>query len=250
MRRNLAAATAVLLLATVAACGGDGDGGGRTLTVYAAASLALPFEELGERFEAEHDGVEVTFSFAGSSDLAAQVRQGAGADVFASADEATMASLTEEDLVDAPVPFATNTLQLAVPPDDPAGIGSLQDLAEPGVRLVVCAPAVPCGAAAVAVEEAAGLDLRPVSEEQSVTDVLNKVISGEADAGLVYVTDVQGAGDRVRGIDVPEAEDVVNTYPIATVADSDHAEPAQEFVALVTGEVGQQVLREAGFGAP
>lgn len=253
MRRMVAAVAAGLLLAGTAACGGDGgsDGGDTTLTVYAAASLTTTFEELAERFEESHDGVDVELSFAGSSDLVAQIQSGAPADVFASADEANMDKLTADGLQGSePRVFATNTLQIATPPDDPAGVGSLADLADPDLNLVVCAPEVPCGAAAVRLAEEAGVTLSPDSEEQSVTDVLGKVTSGEADAGLVYVTDVVAAGDDVRGIDVPEARSVVNAYPIATVADSDEADLAQEFVDLVLGDEGQQVLADAGFGRP
>jgi molybdate transport system substrate-binding protein len=150
----------------------------------------------------------------------------------------------------APELFATNTLEIAVPPDNPADVRSLRDLTHPGVKLVVCAPEVPCGAAAQGVAKAAGLTFHPVSEEQSVTDVLGKVTSGEADAGLVYVTDVKGAGGDVEGIAFPESGSVVNQYPIATVADSKHARLAQAFVDLVLSHQGQQVLADAGFGKP
>jgi molybdate transport system substrate-binding protein len=220
------------------------------VTVFAAASLAGAFEQLAEEFQAANDGVDVEFSFAGSSDLVAQIQQGAPADVFASADEANMEKLTADDLVGRPQTFATNTLQIAVPPDNPAGVESLQDLTKPGLNLVICAPEVPCGSASQQVARNAGLTLQPVSEEQSVTDVLNKVKSGEADAGLVYVTDVQVAGDAVRGIEAPEAAEVVNVYPIATVAESKRAESAAEFVEFVLGADGQSVLADFGFGRP
>lgn len=255
MSRWTAAVAATLVLAgSAAACGADGDGEAgesTTLTVYAAASLASSFEDLGARFEETHDGVEVRFSFAGSSDLVAQIRSGAPADVFASADEATMDKLTADGLDGTePELFASNTLRIAVPPDNPADVRSLQDLAGTDLTLVVCAPEVPCGAATRAVAEAAGIELRPDSEEQSVTDVLGKVVSGEADAGLVYATDVTRAGDDVRGIDFPEAESVVNHYPIATVADSEHPVLARQFVDLVLSDAGQRVLTAAGFDRP
>lgn len=238
--------TAVL---STAACGGEE--GERVLTVYAAASLTSTFTELAERFEADNPGVTVALSFAGSSDLVAQVISGAPADVLASADLATMDQLTAEDLQGSePEVFATNTLQIAVPPDNPGEVSGLADLAEEDLAVVVCAPEVPCGAAAVALAGEAGTTLAPDSEEQSVADVLGKVRAGEADAGLVYVTDVVAAASDVLGIDVPEAAAVVNDYPVATVAGSDEAELAQAFVDLVLGEEGRQVLADAGFGTP
>ena len=252
MKKQLLAGVAVLALA-LAGCGSSGargDGGDTTLTVFAASSLKGAFEQLGKDFEADHDGVKVVFSFAGSSDLVAQIQQGADADVFASADEANMEKLTADDLVGTPRLFATNTLMAAVPPGNPGGVENLTDLADDSLKLVVCAPEVPCGAAAVKLADAAGVHFRPVSEEQSVTDVLNKVISGEADAGLVYVTDVKAAGDKVEGIGFSEAEGVVNKYPIATVTDSKQSDLAQEFADLVTGDQGQKVLADAGFGKP
>lgn len=254
MRRWAGLAGALVLAAAVSGCGGDDSGSdaeqGTTLTVFAAASLTGAFEQLGQEFEADHAGVDVQLSFAGSSDLVAQIQGGAPADVFASADEATMEKLTADDLVGTPEAFATNVLEIAVPPGNPAGVATLQDLTKPGLNLVVCAPEVPCGAAAQQVAESAGLTLTPVSEEQSVTDVLNKVTSGEADAGLVYVTDVKAAGDDVEGITFPESAGVANVYPIATVTDSTNADLAQEFVDLVLGDDGRSVLAGFGFGRP
>jgi molybdate transport system substrate-binding protein len=252
-RLAVLASTILLLAATATACGGDPDGGGgdTTLTVFAAASLTQTFAEIGEAFEEEHDGVQVEFSFGGSSDLVAQIQEGAPADVFASADEANMDKLTAEDLqADDPQPFASNTLEIATPPDNPAGITSFADLAKPGVKVVVCAPEVPCGAATVQAEEATDVTLEPVSEEQSVTDVLGKVTSGEADAGLVYATDVTAAGEDVTGVPFPESSDIVNTYPIVALKDSDNADLAAEFVELVLGDTGQSILAEAGFAQP
>jgi molybdate transport system substrate-binding protein len=260
MKRWCTTLAALLLVTATAACsddpdaadpGGDGGDGGTTLTVFAAASLTSSFEQLGESFEKSHEGVQVDFNFTGSSDLVAQIQSGAPADVFASADEANMEKLTADGLQGSdPELFATNTLEIATPPDNPADVQSLEDLADPDINLVICAPEVPCGAASQSVAEAAGVTLEPDSEEQSVTDVLGKVTSGEADAGLVYVTDVITAGDAVQGIELPESASVVNSYPIATVADSENAELAREFVDLVLSDEGQQVLRDAGFGRP
>ncbi len=221
------------------------------ITVFAAASLKTTFTQLATDFEASHPGTDVRLSFAGSSDLFTQITAGAPADVFASADTKNMHKLQDAGLVAGrSVDFATNTLQIAVPPSNPASIASFADLARPGFKVVICSPQVPCGAATKTVEEVAGTKLAPVSEESSVTDVLGKVTSGEADAGLVYVTDVLAAGDKVRGIEFPESSAAVNTYPIAAVGTSPHKELAEAFIASVIGPEGQGVLAAAGFGTP
>ena len=197
-------------------------------------------------------GTEVTFSFGGSSDLVTQLQQGAPGDVFASADTTNMDKATADDLVEGdPVNFASNTLEIAVPPDNPAEITSFADLAEDGVKVVVCAPQVPCGSATQKVETATGVTLTPVSEENSVTDVLNKVTTGEADAGLVYKTDVQSAGDKVAGCAVPGVERGGERLPDRRADRQPRTRDlSQEFVDLVTGAEGQQVLADAGFGKP
>ena len=221
------------------------------ITVFAAASLKATFTKLASDFEAKNPGTKITLNFAGSSDLVTQITQGAPADVLASADAKNMAKLKDAKLVDgAPVDFATNVLEIAVPPSNPASISSFADLAKPGVKVVVCAPQVPCGAATHTVEKAAGATLAPVSEESSVTDVLGKVTSGEADAGLVYVTDVKTAGDKVKGIPFAESGKAVNTYPIATVGTSKNKDLAAAFITMVTGSEGEKVLNDAGFGTP
>ncbi|GGO71559.1 molybdate ABC transporter substrate-binding protein [Nocardioides deserti] len=257
MTRALLALALLLPVGLVAGCGGEEDG--TTLRVLAAASLAGSFEELAEELERTHDGVEVQVSSGGSTDLVAQVREGAPADVLATADTATMDVAVADGLIDgAPRTIATNVLQLAVPPGNPAGVTGLADLGDPAdppdldrdVALVVCAPEVPCGAAAQRLARAAGVVLSPVSEERSVTDVLGKVISGEADAGLVYATDVRAVGDAVQGIVLPEAAEAVNRYPVAALADSAEPDLAREFLDLVLGDLGRQVLRDAGFGPP
>jgi molybdate transport system substrate-binding protein len=248
----------VPLLGALVGCSAPAPAGGEgpsekaaSITVFAAASLQRTFTELASWFESEHPGTSVQLSFAGSSDLAAQILAGAPADVFASADERTMTTLVEEDLVrDTPLAFATNHLAIAVPPGNPAAIDSLADLAREGVITVICAPQVPCGAATKEVERIAGIRIQPVSEELSVTDVLGKVVSGEADAGLVYVTDIQSAGDSVVGVDFPESDQVVNTYTIAGLTGSSNRSAATKFVAAVMGEMGQSLLDEAGFGPP
>ncbi|WP_324643281.1 molybdate ABC transporter substrate-binding protein [Pseudarthrobacter sp. LT1] len=228
---------------------GSGTKPAGAITIFAAASLKQTFTELAHTFEAEHPGTTVTLSFAGSSDLASQINQGAPVDVFASADTANMQKVQGAGLTDGtPEDFATNTLAIAVPPGNPAKVASLQDLARPGIKLVTCARQVPCGAATAKVAEAARVALSPVSEENAVTDVLGKVTSGEADAGLVYGTDIKAAGTKVAGVQFPEAGSAVNTYPIAGVANGRNRATAQAFVDLVTGPEGQKVLAAAGFG--
>ncbi|MFJ5699617.1 molybdate ABC transporter substrate-binding protein [Arthrobacter sp. NPDC093139] len=222
-----------------------------TLTVFAAASLKATFTKIASDFEAKYPGTKITLSFAGSPDLVAQITQGAPADIFASADTKNMTKLTDAKLIDgAPLAFATNVLEIAVPPTNPASISSFADLGKPGVKVVACAPQVPCGDATDTLERATGTILAPVSEESSVTDVLGKVTSGEADAGLVYVTDIKSVGDKVKGIPFAGSGKAVNTYPIATVGTSKNKDLALAFIAAVTGSEGKKILTEAGFGTP
>jgi molybdate transport system substrate-binding protein len=221
------------------------------ITVFAAASLKSTFTALGTQMEKDNPGTKVTFSFAGSSDLVSQLTQGAPADVFASADTNNMTKAVDAGLVAGdPVNFASNTLTIVTPPGNPKNIASFADLAKPGTQVVVCAPQVPCGSATETVEKATGVALTPVSEESAVTDVLGKITSGQADAGLVYVTDAAGAGDKVTSIPFSEASGAVNTYPIAVLKQSKNTASAQKFVDLVAGPEGQKVLAEAGFAAP
>lgn len=221
------------------------------LTVFAAASLKKTFTELGARFEKDHPGTKVTFNFAGSSDLVTQLTQGAPADVFASADTANMTKAVDAGAIaGTPVDFATNTLTIVTPFGNPKKITSFADLARPGTQVVVCAPQVPCGSATEKVEKATGVTLTPVSEESAVTDVLGKVTSGQADAGLVYVTDAASAADDVTAVLFPESADAVNTYPIAAVAKAGNPGAAQQFIDLVAGEAGREVLTAAGFASP
>lgn len=229
-----------------------------TLTVFAAASLSGAFDVLVADFEAAHPGVDVRpVTYDGSSTLATQLVEGAHADVFASADETTMATVVDAGLVDgAPAVFTTNTLQVVVPAGNPEGITSLADLARvasSGGRVVLCAVQVPCGAATQRVLDAAGVAVAAASEEQNVTAVLTKVAAGEADAGLVYRTDVLAAGDDVEGVDVEESAAVVNRYPVAVLdagPRTSHAAVARAFVDLVLSDAGQDVLADRGFVAP
>ncbi len=255
MRRTAAVVVAVCAAVgpVVAGCGGAGDGGdgAERLTVYAAASLRGPFTELGRRFEADHPGLTVDLVFAGSADLVAQLTEGAVADVLATADTATMDRAGAAGLLETePVDFATNVPTVVTAPGNPRGVGSFADLARPDLQVVVCAPQVPCGVATARLEELAGVRLRPVSEESSVTDVLNKVTTGQADAGVVYATDARAAGDRVTAVPVPQAAQVPVDYPIAVLTRAVHLDAAHAFVDLVTGPTGRRVLSAAGFGAP
>lgn len=248
MRRTVTAAL-IAMVGISAGCAASPQSTG--LTVFAAASLKNVFTELGSAFEKEHAGTTVTFSFAGSSDLVTQLTQGAAADVFASADTTNMTRAVSAGVVAGePVAFAANRLTIVTPPGNPARISSFADLARPGQQVVVCAPQVPCGAAAQRLEQDTGVTLRPVSEESSVTDVLGKVTSGQADAGLVYTTDARSAGAKVDTIEFPESARAVNTYPIAVVKSAANGSAAQQFVDLVTGPRGREALAAAGFAAP
>ncbi|MDA0635897.1 molybdate ABC transporter substrate-binding protein [Nonomuraea sp. MCN248] len=224
-----------------------GDADAREVTVFAAASLTGAFTELGEAFEAAHPGTTVRFNFGSSATLAQQIVQGAPADVFAAASPATMKTVTDATAAGSPTTFARNRLRIAVPPDNPARVDELKDLADPKVKVALCAEQVPCGAAAVKALEAARLKVTPVTLEQDVKATLTKVQLGEVDAALVYETDVIAAAGKVTGIAFPEADLAVNDYPIATLAGAGDA--ARRFVDLVLSRQGGDVLAEAGFGS-
>ncbi|MFC3997412.1 molybdate ABC transporter substrate-binding protein [Nocardiopsis sediminis] len=259
-RPPLAPVLAAALLLAAAGCGQvDGDdpaaAGGqsaaeRTLTVFAAASLTESFEELGTRFEEAEPGVAVEFNFAGSSELAQQINEGAPADVFASANPANMDLVAEAGGTDGePAVFVRNILEIAVPPDNPAGIEELADLAGDGVSVALCAAEVPCGAAAETLMDETGVEITPVTEEEDVRAALTKVELGEVDAALVYRTDVIASEGAVTGIEFPEAESAINDYPIAALAEAPEPELARAWVELVTSETGAEVLGDAGFRA-
>lgn len=216
------------------------------VTIYAAASLSSAFDEIAAAFAAEHPGVTVKpIVYDGSSVLVTQLTEGANTDVLATADERTMQSLVDAGLAKAPELFATNTLVVAVPAGNPANVTSLADLA--GVTTVLCAPEVPCGAASQKLLDAAGITVAPASLEQNVSGVLQKVAADEADAGLVYATDVIG-DDDVDSF-VPEgAADVVNRYPVVALDGASDA--GRAFVEFVLSPAGQKILADLGFGAP
>jgi molybdate transport system substrate-binding protein len=221
------------------------------ITVFAAASLTESFTEVGEAFTAANPDAEATFSFDASSALVEQITQGAPADVFASADTANMDELTEAGLNGTdPVIFATNLLTIIVAPGNPLGITGVSDLADPEVKVVICAEEVPCGRYANEIIANAGVAVTPVSFEQNVRGVVTKVTVGEADAGIVYVTDVTAAGDAADMVEIPEDINVLAQYPIATVAASSDPEAGEAFIEFLTGPDGQAILAEHGFGAP
>ncbi len=232
------------------------------LTVFAAASLTEAFTEIGNTFQAEHPGVTVNFNFAGSNQLAEQIDQGAPADVFASANTKQMDAAVESGRIDAaaPHPFVKNRLVLVVPAGNPGGVAALQDLAKPGLRLVLAAQAVPVGQYALDFLDRASQEAEfgagykdsvlnnVVSYEENVKAVLTKVALGEADAGIVYSSDVTGeAADQVDRLDIPDALNTVAAYPIAALDDSAHPETAQAFVDFVLSPAGQDVLAKHGF---
>jgi molybdate transport system substrate-binding protein len=222
------------------------------LTIYAAASLKASFDEIATAFEAENPGVTVNpIVYDGSSTLVTQLSEGAPADIFASADEANMTKAVDAALItaDDAVLFATNTLVIAVPAGNPADVQSPEDFTRGDVTLVLCAVEVPCGAASQKLLTNWGVEAAPASFEQNVTAVLTKVAADEADAGLVYRTDVQGRDD-VEGIVPDGAENVVNRYPITALTASANPDAAAAFVAFVTGERARAILAAHGFGAP
>jgi molybdate transport system substrate-binding protein len=216
-----------------------------TLDVYAAASLTDVFTQLATEFEADNPGVKVTFNFAGSSDLAAQINELAPADVFASANEKQM-EVASEHIVGESQIFTQNMLTIAVEEGNPMNIASLADLTNKDIVTVICAEQVPCGSAALKLFEAEGIDVSPASEEANVTDVLGKVAEGQADAGLVYVTDINRA-TGVQGVAIEGAAAAINKYPIAVMDTGDAADAAAKFIEFVQSAHGQEVLAAAGF---
>jgi molybdate transport system substrate-binding protein len=252
VRSSLIAGTAMILAIAGCTAGGPSQPGSPTgtLTVFAAASLTETFDALAAEFESDHPGVDVVLNYAGSSGLAMQIVQGAPADVFAAANESTMATVVDAGDADDPVIFATNTLVLVTPPGNPAGITGLADLADPDLAIALCDPVVPCGLAAQTLLTNAGVTADPDTLEEDVKAVLTKVEFGEADAGLVYVTDANATGSTVEIVYVPEAQQVINRYPIAVLTGAPNPDAARAWVEFVLSDEGQAVLSDAGFLAP
>ncbi len=239
------------LLAACSAQSPSSSPGARSIVVFAAASLQPAFTQISEQFKTDNQGVNVDFAFAGSSELATQLAHGATADVFASADTTQMDAVANAGLLAGHATnFAANTLVIVAAAGNPKKIGSFADLTQPGLDVVVCQQPVPCGSATRWIEEATGIHLNPASQEPSVTDVLSKVVTGQADAGLVYVTDALSAGTKVATVRFPEAAGAVNVYPIAVLKRAPQPVLAQKFVAMVTTETGRKILDRSGFAKP
>ncbi|MCC5474053.1 molybdate ABC transporter substrate-binding protein [Streptomyces barringtoniae] len=261
---QLAGAGAAALMA-LSACSSSSDSSGTksdtsgsaspkvsgNITVFAAASLRESFTALGRQFEQEHPGTKVSFNFGGSDTLAASITGGAPADVFAAASPKTMAIVTgKKDADGTPATFVRNQLEIATLPGNPDKVSSLKDLTKSGLKVVLCDKTVPCGAAAQKALDASKLKLTPVSYEQDVKAALNKVELKEADAAVVYKTDVKSAGGKVEGVEFPESAKAINAYPIVLLKNAPNAAAAKAFIALVRSAEGQKVLSEAGFLKP
>jgi len=218
------------------------------LHVFAATSLTDAFTELGEQLEADVGGLRVVLNLAGSSDLVRQIREGAGADVVATADATNMVVLDDAGLVEAPETFTGNSLAIVVPRGNAKRVRTLADLARDDVTVVLCAAQVPCGRYADQALRKTGVDVTAASREENVRAVLTKVHLGEADAGIVYVTDVRAAS-AVEAVSIPAEHTIVARYRIAVVRGAANPDAAHAFVALVRSGAGQRVLRSHGFGA-
>ncbi len=252
-RRALAFALLPLLVLTACSSGGDSSDNdpqmpSTTLTVLAAASLTEVFPDIGSAFTEANPDVTVQFSFAGSQELVAQVDGGAPADVLALAGTSALEPVQDE--ISEPVAFAGNKLTIIVPPGNPAGVQSMDDLADPSVAVVLAAPEVPAGQYARDILDNAGLVVTPVSEEADVKAVVSRVALGGADAGIVYVTDASAAGDSVESLEIPKRLNVIATYPAVTIDTSTQASAAADFVEFLLSNPAQSELRDAGFLAP
>jgi molybdate transport system substrate-binding protein len=267
-RRLLTSFTAVAAASLlIAGCGSSSSGGAAApsssapaasssaalsgeINVFAAASLTEAFQTLGKQFQEAHPGTTVTFNFGPSSGLATQITQGAPADVFASASAKNMDAVVAAKAAGTPTTFVKNVMEIAVPPKNPASITALADLAKPGVKVALCQAEVPCGTVAQKVFSNAQLTVKPVTQEADVKATLTKVQLGEVDAGVVYVTDVLAAGDKVKGIEIPADVNASTSYPIATLTASKNSALAQAFVDYVLSADGATVLTQAGFQKP
>jgi molybdate transport system substrate-binding protein len=263
LRRSLPAAAAAVLLLAVAGCSSSSNSGAAAggssaaspsltggITVFAASSLQESFTQIAKDFETANPGVKVTLSFGASSALATQITQGAPADVFASASTKNMQQVVDAGDAANPTVFVKNTMEIAVPPANPANVSSVNDLAKSTVKTALCQPQVPCGSTAQQVFTNAKITVKPVTQEPDVKSVLSKVELNEVDAGVVYVTDVKAAGDKVKGVEISADVNASTSYPIAALTKATNASVASAFVAYVLSPAGESVLTAAGFSQP
>jgi molybdate transport system substrate-binding protein len=248
----LTAALLGVILLGASACGGEpasaDSGGSGRLTVFASAVLTDAFTKLGDDFTAAHPGVQVVFNFSGAGELVAQMKQGASADVLATADSSFMEEAG--DLVSTPRAFTANTLAIAVPPGNPEHITGLTDLSRSDLKVVLGSEETSIGRYSAAVLRRAGVIVAPVSLEVTVKGVVTKVSLGEADAGIVFVTDVLAADSDIDAVAIPASQNLTADYPVATVVASESPETAQAFIDLVLSPKGQKTLQSFGFLAP
>ncbi|APE24826.1 MULTISPECIES: molybdate ABC transporter substrate-binding protein [Streptomyces] len=263
-RRTAAAALTAALLVPLAACSsgddttkdtagstGSGSAGATpkaNLTVLAAASLTDVFKTAGAAYEKSHPGTKITFSFAGSQELVAQISQGSPADVLVTADTKSMDKVKAD--TGTPAIIAKNRLVIATGEGNPFKVDDLKDLADTKVKVVLAAPEVPAGKYSKQILDKQGITVKPVSQEPNVRAVLSKVELGEADAGLVYRTDAESAKDKVDAVEIPDDQNAIAKYPAATIKDSKNAEAAAAFVAWLSSPEGQKILQDAGFQKP
>jgi molybdate transport system substrate-binding protein len=257
----VSAARRLLLLALpglLVACGGApavgttraADSVSGTIAVFAAASLTGAFKDEAAAFQKQHPKATVQLNFAGSAALATQIDQGAPADVFASADQPNMQKVVAAGNASGPRSFASNRLEIVVGAGNPKGVHGLADLANPALIVVLCASAVPCGNYADEALAKAGVKVTAKSQEQDVNAVVTKVALGEADAGIVYVTDVNAAGSKVAGVPIPAADNVDATYPVATLKGGANPAGGKAFVDFLLSPPGQAILARYGFAKP
>jgi molybdate transport system substrate-binding protein len=248
------AAALALLLAACSSSANNASASGKpsgSLVVFAAASLNRAFDKIGAQFEKANPGVTLKFNYNGSSSLATSLKQGAPADVFASANTANMKIVTDDKLASgSPEVFARNEAEIMVEAGNPKHIKSVSNLANPDIKVVVCAPEVPCGSLAKKVFKNADVTVKPVSEETSVSGVVTKISLGEADAGIVYVTDVKAGGDKIAGVSIPADDNEVADYPIVELKEAPNGSAAAAFIKYVLGPNGEKVLTSFGFLPP
>jgi molybdate transport system substrate-binding protein len=255
VRVAVVAGVAVVAAGALAGCSSSnksskGSGVSGRIMVYAAASLTESFTRLGAQFETAHPGAHVKFSFGASGTLATQINQSAPADVFASAAPKNMTDVVSAGNASGPSTFAKNRMEIATPPGNPAHIRAVADLAKSSAKVALCEPTVPCGVVARQVFKNAKVTVQPAASEPDVKSTLATVEQGEADAGVVYVTDVKAAGTKVVGVAIPESLNAFTEYPIATLTHAKKPQLAKAFVGYVRSAAGQKVLTAAGFLSP